>query len=227
MRALAEHARHVIAIAMFHDLAVGWADLVLPATSPLERDGTLINLEGRLQRQRRAVVPPVPDELAWVAQLAGRFDVDLSPHPTEVFAELSGKALGDVGVGEIGSTAGLPQRTPFTAPAAAATTHPHGADEQAGGELRLLRYRPLFSGSHVERVPELQFQRPDAGVELSPADAAERGIGNGDTVTVHSNGSSVELRARINRRLVAGVARIADEHAGDLHQHVRIAKGAA
>ena len=40
----------MLAITMFHGLAVGWADLVLPATSSLERDGTYVNLEGRLQR---------------------------------------------------------------------------------------------------------------------------------------------------------------------------------
>ena len=39
---------------MFQSLAAGWADLVLPGTSYLERDGTYVNLEGRLQRLRRA-----------------------------------------------------------------------------------------------------------------------------------------------------------------------------
>ena len=66
VRDLAERADAVVAIAMFHELAVGWADIVLPATAALERDGTLLNLEGRLQRLRRAVLPPVPDELAWI-----------------------------------------------------------------------------------------------------------------------------------------------------------------
>ena len=65
---------------MFQGLAVGWADLVLPGTSYLERDGTYVNLEGRLQRLRRAAIPPAPDELAWIAKLAERFDVDLSPY---------------------------------------------------------------------------------------------------------------------------------------------------
>jgi len=59
---------------MFQSLAVGWADLVLPGTSYLERDGTYMNLEGRLQRLRRAVIPPCPDELAWIAKLAERFE---------------------------------------------------------------------------------------------------------------------------------------------------------
>ena len=41
---------------------------------------------------------------------------------------------------------------------------------------------------------------------------------------MRSNGTSVELRARVNRALVEGVARVADEHAGDLHQMVEVVK---
>src|SRR5207253_2967464 len=80
VRALAEHANAVLGIGMFADSFAGLADLVLPGTSYLERDGTTVNLEGRLQRQRRAVIAPCPDELAWIAKLAERFGVELSPH---------------------------------------------------------------------------------------------------------------------------------------------------
>src|SRR5205807_4574451 len=87
-----------IAIAMFPGLAAGWADLILPATATLERDGTLVNLEGRAQRVRRTVIPPVPDELAWLAKLAQRFDVQLSPYAPLVYEELSaGEPFGAVG----------------------------------------------------------------------------------------------------------------------------------
>src|SRR5437763_8500228 len=43
VRALAEKAESVIAITMFHGLAVGWADLVLPGPSSPARDGTYVN----------------------------------------------------------------------------------------------------------------------------------------------------------------------------------------
>jgi anaerobic selenocysteine-containing dehydrogenase len=92
------------------------------------------------------------------------------------------------------------------------------------GTLRLLRYTPLFAGHQVERVPELQFQRPEREVALSAADADRRGIATGDLVTVRSNGTSVELRARVDRRLVEGVARMADEHAADLHLDVEVVR---
>jgi anaerobic selenocysteine-containing dehydrogenase len=73
-------------------------------------------------------------------------------------------------------------------------------------------------------VSELAFQRPPAELELSGADAARRTIVSGDTVVVRSNGTSVELRARVNRKLVEGVARVPDEHAGDLHLLVEVVK---
>src|SRR5581483_7498770 len=72
VRRLGERAQSVVAISMFADPLRGWADLVLPGTSYLERDGTSVNLEGRRQRVRRAVIPPAPDELAWIAKLGER-----------------------------------------------------------------------------------------------------------------------------------------------------------
>ena len=61
-------------------------------------------------------------------------------------------------------------------------------------------------------------------VALSAPDADRRGIATGDTVSLRSNGTSVELRARVDRKLVEGVARIAVEHAADLHLDVEVVK---
>ena len=57
---------------------------------------------------------------------------------------------------------------------------------------------------------------------MSPKDAGQRGIRNGATVTVASNGTSVELRARIARDLAAGAVRIPQEHAVGLHPTVEV-----
>jgi NADH-quinone oxidoreductase subunit G len=227
VRALAEKAEHVIAVTMFHGLAVGWADLVLPATGMLERDGTLLNLEGRLQRLRRAVIPPVPDELAWISRLADRFGLVVSPHATAVFDEVAERCFAGIASDTLSERAPLPGRAPYDAPepgtSPAARPLP-AADEHFLGDLRLVRYRPLFSGPFVERVRELEFQRPPAEIELAVADAHRREIANGDVVDVRSNGTSVPLRARLNRGLMPGVARVADEHAGELHTTVEVVK---
>jgi NADH-quinone oxidoreductase subunit G len=224
VRTLAEQAEHVIVVTMFHELAGGWADLILPATGPLERDGTALNLEGRLQRLRRAVLPPCPDELAWISKLAERFDVEISPYASLVFEELASRAYGKLSFEDLGLHAQLPERTAYAAPEAPTTPSPPPLPSPAAGELRLHRYRPLVSGPAVERVRELAFLRPEPEVELSAADAERLGIANRDAVLLRSNGTSVELRARVNRRLVEGVARVAEEHAGELHASVEVVK---
>jgi anaerobic selenocysteine-containing dehydrogenase len=76
----------------------------------------------------------------------------------------------------------------------------------------------------VERVDELQFQRPQAEIELSAQDASARGIASGDAVRVSSNGTSVELRARVSRKLRAGVARAAEEHTTDLQAGIEVSR---
>jgi predicted molibdopterin-dependent oxidoreductase YjgC len=218
VRALAELAERVLVISMFHGLAAGWADLVLPGTSYLERDGTYVNLEGRVQRLRRAVIPPAPDELAWISRLAERFGVEVSPYPSAVFDEVSAVAYGGIPFGVVGDQAELPAAT-----AGAPQPSLQQSVTKSKG-LRLVRYRPLFSGPAVERTPELRFQRPLAEVELSADDATRRQIRPGDDVTVSSNGTSVRLRARISEDVRAGVVRIAEEHAGDLQPDVELSK---
>ena len=218
VRALGEQAEAVLAISMFREPVTGWADLALPGTSYLERDGTFVNLEGRLQRLRRAVIPPGPDELAWIAKLAERFGVDVSPYAPQVFAELSAIVYDGLEYGRVGEQAPLPPpaEAPPAQPSRPQTRQP------AGKGLRLVTYRPLFSGPAVERVPELQFQRPEAEIELSAEDARRLKIQPGSTVRVASNGTSVELRARLSRDVVKGAARVAAEHAEGLGTHVQV-----
>jgi NADH-quinone oxidoreductase subunit G len=219
VRGMAEQTERVLVISMFHGIAAGWADLVLPGTSYLERDGSYVNLEGRVQRLRRAVIPPAPDELAWLSRLAARFGIDVSPYPANVFAELSDIAFGGIPFGEIGERSALPTAT--QQPVAPSELEPSPAPP-AGGGLRLVRYRPLFSGPAVERTPELQFQRPQPEAEIAAEEARARDIRNGAEITIRSNGTSVTLRARLSDELRPGLVRIPDEYAGELQPSVEI-----
>jgi NADH dehydrogenase/NADH:ubiquinone oxidoreductase subunit G len=217
VRAMADEADFVLGIGMFESSFRGIADLVLPGTSYLERDGTTVNLEGRLQRQRRAVAAPVPDVTMFISKLAERFEVEISPHVPVLFDELAERCFGGIAFSDVAERASLPPRAePLT------DSHEFGSRSEPGSGLRLVAYRPLFSGAAVERTPELQFQKPDAEIQLSRDDATARGIRNGQTVTVSSNGTSVELRARVAKDLQSGVARVAREHAGDLHASVEV-----
>jgi NADH-quinone oxidoreductase subunit G len=216
VRALAADADVVIGIGMFVESFRGLADLVLPGTSYLERDGTTINLEGRLQRQRRAVLAPVPDVLAWLSKLGERFDVAISPYASNVFDEISEQCFGGISYSDIGDRAELPPPAERSERVGI-----HIAPSPSLG-LRLVAYRPLFSGPAVDRTPELHFQRPSGDVQISREDAKARGIRHGQNVTVSSNGTSVELRAQIARDLAAGTVRVAQSDASDLHAIVEV-----
>ncbi len=196
---LAERARFVLTTSMYMTEITGWSHLVLPGTSYLERDGTTVNVEGRPQRQRRAVAPPAGfDELEFFARLAERFGVDLPPVGSGLALQQRDVAMQD-----------LTPPSPRTAPA---------------GSFSLLRYRPLFAGAAVDRVPQLQFQRPAGEIELAHADGRELGVRTGDTVAVRSNGTSRQLTAKLNRRLRRGVVRIARPDAEGLDDVVQVEK---
>ncbi len=220
VRDLAARAETVVGIGLFEGSFSGLCDLILPGTSYLERDGATVNLEGRLQRQRRAVIAPCPDELAWIAKLGERFGVEISPYASTLFDEVSEVCYGGIAFGEIGEQATLPPR----AEPSQSTKDAARGKAADGSGLRLLTYRPLFSGPAVDRTPELQFQGPRGEVELARVDARARGISPGDAVKVSSNGTSVALRARIAADLAAGTVRIAQPDAGDLHPFVEVSK---
>ena len=155
VRAMAAEADVVLGIGLFEDSFRGLADFVLPGTSYLERDGTVVNLEGRLQRQRRAVLAPCPDELAWISTLAERFGVKLSPHAALVFDEVSAAASAASPSATIGEHAELPRagRARAAPPRRAAPVR----RSTACASSPTGRSSPAPA---VERTPELQFQRP-------------------------------------------------------------------
>jgi NADH-quinone oxidoreductase subunit G len=205
---LARRARFVLSTAMFQSDLTAWSHVVLPGTSYLEREGTFVNLEGRPQRLRRAVVPEGPDELEWLALLAERFGVAVDPWAAPSAPERAPLPPGD----EFAWTQPDPQA-------------PTGKPAEPG--LELVRYRALFSGAAVERIAQLQFQRPGPEVELAHEDARTRDIASGETVRVSSNGASKELRATLSRKLRTGVVRIAAEHAEGLADRVQVERAGA
>ena len=146
-------------------------------------------------------MPPCPDETAWISKLGERFGVAISPYPSVLFEELAGVCYGGRSFGDARRAGRAAAADADAARRRAGARRRRGA---ADGGFRLLRYTPLFSGPAVERVPELQFQRPGREVELARDDARRLGIATGDAVRVSHNGTSVELRARLTRDAAAG-----------------------
>ena len=80
--ALAERAGFVITSAMFMSEVASWSHVLWPGSAYLERDGTTVNVEGRPQRQRRAVGRHGYDELALLAAIAGHLGLAIDAWPS-------------------------------------------------------------------------------------------------------------------------------------------------
>ena len=204
----------------------GFNDLVLPGASYLERDGTYMNLEGRASapspgRGSR----PCPDELTWIAKLAERFDVAVSPYPvTDVRRALSSAATEEIDYpprsGSMPRSRLEPDRGFCGSPAG-------GAKPRSGGSqgLRLLTYRPLFSGPG--HCPDPRAPVPASGTgdralrrgrrqrsASRPADAAqrrlERNLGGAVRARETRNSSPASRGSPCTRRSSAPTWRSAD-----------------
>ena len=187
VRALAERAETVIGIGMFEGSFGGLCDLVLPGTSYLERDGTTVNLEGRLQRQRRAVIAAVP----------GRARLDLEARRAlrrrDLAVRLDALRRGLGGLlrrhrlrrdRRAGRAAARRAEAPArgTGPPSDSVARAPGCGcSPTGRSSRARRSSGRPSSSSSGRSGE---------VELARADARARGIAAGDTVNVSSNGTT-------------------------------------
>jgi NADH-quinone oxidoreductase subunit G len=90
-RAALSKASFVVSIAMFDDESTRYADVVLPAESYAEQDGTVTHPDGRLQRLRPNVPLPGDVRPVWrvLTELGSALGLDLGfERPQDVFAAL-------------------------------------------------------------------------------------------------------------------------------------------
>jgi NADH-quinone oxidoreductase subunit G len=206
-RAVLQRAFFALQATMFQNASTGWSTTIVPAASPLESEGTLTNMEGRVQRLRAAGRPPegAVDGLVWASELALRLDVDVPDDPPVAFARLAASAPAFAGLvwSRIGDQSRLSEDRPW--PEQAPPAPVLGGGEPAAGTV-VVGYRQLMAGPAVDEVPALQFQRRSA-IEVAAADADRLGVATGDAVTVSFDGTSVSGPAVVQRRLRAGVVR--------------------
>jgi NADH-quinone oxidoreductase subunit G len=218
----------VVSVAMFEDSSTALADVVLPAETHAEKEGTVTHPDGRLQRVRRNV--PLPGEVRPGWQVLAELSAALGHDPAlstveEAFDALSSEVAfyDTVTYEEIGG-GGLrwQERDPGTSwtPAGGAgeksagsggfvshsETEPPTPGPDAGDGLVLGTYRDLWAVDATKRNPALRFLMPEQRLELAPDDAKELELENGDPVTVSVNGTSVEAKVAIRERMRAGAA---------------------
>ncbi|HLL87459.1 MAG TPA: NADH-quinone oxidoreductase subunit NuoG [Thermoleophilaceae bacterium] len=214
-RALAG-AGFTVAFADFESEATRHANIVFPAESYAEREGTVTHPDGRLQRVRQAIGHPGEIRPAWsvLAELAVRLGAGsdppllTSPMVSRAIFEgvpfLAGITLEEIGGKgkrwqERGAAADVPAGAEMPSPGELES--PPELAEPANGDLRLGTTRSLWAGRETEHAPILAFLAPRQRVELSPADGERLGIETGDEVEVARDGARVRAAAAVRDAL--------------------------
>jgi predicted molibdopterin-dependent oxidoreductase YjgC len=187
------------------------ADVVLPAASFAEMEGTFTNLTGRVQRTRAALRPPgeaKPDDQI-LADLAKALGTEFGyASASEVMAEIAELApmYGNISYGDLGEV-GLPRAEGDREPLASVKPETCDPRLETGDLLALVTGRLLYDGGIRLGQSEIMRQFvPEPFVEINPADAEALGIADGATVTVASSKGELELTARVSENIRPGCA---------------------
>jgi formate dehydrogenase alpha subunit len=204
------------------------ADVVLPAASFAEKEGTYTNTERRVQLIRPALPPHEDSRPDWriLTDMAQRLGGDWEyASPAAVFDELASVTPQYAGMSHARLESGGLQ-WPCPSPDHPGTPVLHvGKFARGKGLFSPLEYRPpaelpddeypfilstgrvLFhwhGGTMSRRSPGLDALAPHAEVEIHPRDARALALEDGESVQVRSRRGKVVARARITRRSPPG-----------------------
>ena len=213
---------------LFLNETAAFAHVFLPGTSFLEKDGTFINAERRINRVRPAMKEKCgKSEWEAVCELANAMGHPMTyNHPSEIMDEIARTTPTFQGVSFDLLDTGKKVQWPCndTAPEGTPTMHV-GKFARGKGmflitefvptEERTSRFYPLILttgrilsqynvGAQTRRTENIVWHNEDR-LEIHPHDAEQRGVNEGDFVSVASRKGAVTLKAEITDRVPQGV----------------------
>lgn len=214
---------------IFPTETTNYADVVLPAASFAECDGTFTNGERRIQRVNKAI-PAICGLENWqtICRIAQKMGYPMNySHPSEIMDEIAALAPIFAGVSftRLG-TRGL--QWPCTSIEHPGTETLHVEKFSRGlGKFNAVEHKfpaeqpdpnyPLIlttgrrrehynCGSMTRRSSGIMWIYPEEAIEISPADAKELGVEDGEMVLVSSRRGAVRTKARVTDKSLRGVA---------------------
>jgi len=207
------------------------ADVVLPACSSFEKDGTFTNTERRVQRIRQALSPVGQSWPDWkiICELAKRMGYEQQfsyQTPAAIMAEAASltPSYGGISFSRL-EQGGL--QWPCPSPDHPGTPYLHkGQFTRGRGKFYPVSYRPsaelpdaeypfilttgrvlcqYHTGTMSRKVPDLNRLRGEELVEMNPADAKTLRILDGEMVEVSSRRGRLQARAKVTEKSPPGV----------------------
>lgn len=219
----------VVVLDLFLNETSKFAHVFLPGTSFLEKDGTFINAERRINRVRKAMTEKQGKAEWQIAQdlgIAMGYDMGFSSS-AEIWDEMAGLTPIFSGVSHARLDAEGSMQWPVNeaAPNGTPTMHVGGfvrgkghfeitefvpCDEKVSRKFPLIlttgRTLAQYNvGAQTRRTQNNLWFEEDV-LEIHEHDAQERGITDGDMVMIQSRKGEVSLRARISERMQPGVS---------------------
>lgn len=221
-----EAAEFVVAQDVFPSSTTQLADVVLPACSYAEKEGTFVNSERRVQRVRQAIAPvgdSRPD--SWVLiEIAKRMGHPIGPEsPSAIFDEIARLVPSYAGLSHARLDAvghGIPWPCPTPDSMGVARLHettfpigrarfaapdPMAPDEAPDADYPLLlttgRTFMQYNCGTMTRRTRMERGEHETFVEINERDATRLGVTDGARVRVATRRGAIEARAKI-----AGIA---------------------
>jgi formate dehydrogenase major subunit len=213
---------------LFLNETANYAHVFLPGSTFLEKNGTFINAERRIQLVRRVMAPKNGYE-DW--EITGLISDAMGypmhyDHPSEImdeiaqltptFAGVSFKRLEELGSIQWPCNEKAPEGTPVMhmngfvrGKGKFVVTEYIPTDEKSGPRFPLLlttgRILSQYNvGAQTRRTANIMWHEEDR-LEIHPHDAEQRGVNDGDWVKLASRAGETTLRALITERVAPGV----------------------
>jgi formate dehydrogenase major subunit len=208
-----------------------FADVVLPATSFLEKEGTYTNTDRRVQIGRKVLDPPGQARQDWeiVCEISNRIGLPMEyASVSDVFDEMVALSPAYAGLewGNLGPTGKLyPNPDPEHEDGTVVLFGESFATDDGKAHLVPAEWMPAkelpdeefpfvlntgrllehwHTGSMTRRSFALDAIQPQAMVFIADEDAARLGVAEGDYVRVTSRRGSIELAAKLSHRETPG-----------------------
>jgi predicted molibdopterin-dependent oxidoreductase YjgC len=206
------------------------ADVVLPAASFAEKDGTYTNTERRVQRVRKAIEPIGDSKPDWwiICQVAKRFEAqgfDFE-NPSQIMDEIAHVTPSYGGI-SFDRLEGAGLQWPCPTKEHAGTKYLHAEKFARGkGKFTPLEYKPpaeipdkdypliltterslyhFHTGTMTRKVKGLNAVAPEELVEINPADASKLGVEDKEIVKLISRRGEITARAKVSDVTPVGV----------------------
>ncbi|KEY97749.1 formate dehydrogenase, partial [Sphingomonas sp. BHC-A] len=213
---------------LFLNETANYAHVFLPGSTFLEKDGTFTNAERRIQRVRK-VMAPLNGYADWeiVQLVANAMGLNWTyDHPSQIMDEIAALTPTFAGVhyDRLEAEGSLQWPANDAAPDGTPTMHVGGfvrgkgkfvvtdyvpTDEKTGPRFPLLlttgRILSQYNVGAQTRRTANEAWHPEDRLEIHPADAENRGINDGDWVSLKSRAGETSLRALITERVAPGV----------------------